>query len=156
MCIRDRPSLDDLRYYTPVAEAPTEAPAPAEAPSATPVPPRAPAQNQPPRAPVRATQTEPAPTATPEPPAQLLEPVAEATLRPAAPLPAATTRSTRLPPAPVSNAQPPIDLTPAGVAGGGPATTRAPIASNTLIVLGIGLLAAGGSWGFYYLLREHD
>ena len=82
------PSLDDLRYYTPVAEAPTEAPAPAEAPSATPVPPRAPAQNQPPRAPVRATQTEPAPTAKPEPPAPLpvLEPVAEPTLKARGPL----------------------------------------------------------------------
>ena len=152
------PSLDDLRYYTPVVEAPTEAPAPVESPSATPVPPRAPAQNQPPRAPVRATQTEPVATATSRSPAEpaVLEPVAEATGKPAAPLPVATTRSTRLPPAPVSNAQPPIDLTPAGVAGGGPASTRTPIASNTLIVVGIGLLAAGGSWGFYYLLREHD
>jgi hypothetical protein len=47
-------------------------------------------------------------------------------------------------------------LTPAGVAEGGPASTRAPLSSNTLIVVGIGLLAAGGSWGFYYLLRESD
>src|SRR5687768_15259371 len=52
------PSLDDLRYYTPVAEAPAEAPQLSEAQSATPVPPRAPAQNQPSRAPVRATQPE--------------------------------------------------------------------------------------------------
>ena len=154
------PSLDDLRYYTPVAEAPAEAPTPVEEPpAATAVPPRAPAaQNQPPRAPVRATQPERAAIATPEPPDEpaVLEPVAEPTRKPSAPLPAATARSTRLPPAPVSNAQPPIDLTPAGVAGGGPAKTRAPIASNTLIVVGIGLLAAGGSWGFYYLLREND
>jgi hypothetical protein len=56
----------------------------------------------------------------------------------------------------VSNAQPPIDLTPAGMAGGGPASTRAPLTSSTLVVVGIGLLAAGGSWGFYYLLRESD
>jgi hypothetical protein len=56
----------------------------------------------------------------------------------------------------VSNAAPPIDLTPAGVAGGGPGSTSSPLKSNTLVVVGIGLLAAGGSWGFYYLLRESD
>jgi hypothetical protein len=152
------PSFDDLRYYTPIAEAPTAPPETAEAPLSTPIPLRVPGQGQPPRTPVRATQLESVVTAAAEPLAApvVQGPVAEPTLKPAAPLPAATTRSTRLPPAPVSNAQPPIDLTPAGVAGGGPASTPAPIASNTLIVVGIGLLAAGGSWGFYYLLREND
>jgi hypothetical protein len=89
-------------------------------------------------------------------PAPTQEPAIEATSVAAAPLPTAASRSNRLPPAPVSNAQPPIDLTPAGVAGGGPASTRTPLTSSTLVVVAIGLLAAGGSWGFYYLLRESD
>ena len=49
--------------------------------------------------------------------------------------------------------EPPLSLTPAGVAPGGPAGKGTSLPQGTLVTVGALLLAAGGSWGVYYFLR---
>jgi hypothetical protein len=49
--------------------------------------------------------------------------------------------------------EPPLDLTPAGIAQGGPASSSSSFPQGTLVTIGALLLAAGGSWGAYYFMR---
>ena len=149
------PSLDQLAFLTPTpTDSPVATVTPEPSPTATesPQPPAAP--YEPEREPERAevsneteaqTDAEAAkgPAETPHPPA--------ASVDDATPAPKATLR-----PINVSNGQtpqPPLSLTPAGIAQGGPGSEGATIPQGTLMTVGAILLAAGGSWGAYYFMR---
>lgn len=148
------PSLEQLQFLTPT---PTDIPESTATPDATstapasPQPPAAP--YEPEREPVRAEVAEAkeeaakgpieTPTPTPQPPAAAVAdspPALKATLTPLN----------------VSNGQtpqPPLSLTPAGIAQGGPGSESSSLPQGTLVTVGALLLAAGGSWGAYYFLR---
>jgi hypothetical protein len=107
---------------------------------------------QPSRAPVRAelTTTSP-PSPTPRP---------SATVKPSAtPSPTREPKATATPkpktatPLAGANTKPPIDLTPAGIAGGGPVTKSPLVPKSTLMLIAVGILAAGASWSAYFLLK---
>jgi hypothetical protein len=142
---------------SPTPEPTTEQePEPAATEVATPQPPAAP--YEPVREPVRAaTQAEAGKgplteDSTPAPPA------AEVAAEPTPAAAAATTepQASLKPVNSVSNQapEPPLSLTPSGVAQGGPGeggTSGLP--TGMLMTVGALLLAGGGSWGAYYFLR---
>ncbi len=49
--------------------------------------------------------------------------------------------------------EPPLSLTPAGIAQGGPGGTQSTLPQGTLVTIGALLLAGGGSWGAYYFMK---
>lgn len=143
------PSFELLQFLTPTPEPtsePTATPEPPPTEQALPQPPAAP--YEPEREPVRAevegaaADKGPVENAAPDPPAAAVEgtPAPRATLRP-------INVSTGQTP------QPPLSLTPAGIAQGGPAGEGAGLPEGTLLSIGAILLAAGGSWGAYYFMR---
>ncbi len=159
------PSMDQLQFLTPTP-APTETPLATETPTATPEPTHTPdptstpqppaAPYEPERAPERAEVAEVADKAPDEAAKGPLEPT-HTPQPPAAPVTdSAPALKATLTPLNVSNGQtpvPPVSLTPAGIAQGGPGTETSSLPQGTLVTLGALLLAAGGSWGAYYFLR---
>ncbi len=148
--------MDLLQYLTPTATSTpeiTETPVPSPTVE-EPLPPAAP--YEPDRSPERAetvsetqavssaTDKGPIATPTPDPPAAPIEVVSTAT--PGAVLRPITTQHDITP-------QPPLNLTPAGVAQGGPASSSSGLPQGTLVTVGALLLAAGGSWGAYYFMK---
>jgi hypothetical protein len=84
--------------------------------------------------------------ATPAPPAADVEAAVTPPTKPAALLKPVTPVSGKTP-------EPPLSLTPAGIAQGGPGEASTGVSQGTLLSIGALLLAAGGSWGAYYFLR---